>query len=241
MNWETQEAFDARLSERRLNVITPTPLRVWYHAACMGNYRDVIREHAAVFSALDLCPTACVLGDSDGLKFVESIWPVAYHGERFGEFETPTLQRLWEDCRANPTGAVMYVHSKGVSAPTDPVKAAWRRLMTRHVVGRWRENLDKLAIADILGVDWQQSASYPHFQGNFWMARADWIARLDSPTEHRARGGPWIAGQMWDRMHAEMWVGSKAYHQVESLVCTDWDIWSGHCMHLMGPSYKSWL
>jgi hypothetical protein len=224
-DYHTRSAFDARMAKRRANPVAPLPLRCWYHCCCIGNWRDVVREHAAIFSALDLHPTACVLGDSEAVDYVRTIWPVAYHSTEAKEYETPTLQRLWEDCRANPTGAVLYCHTKGVSKPDDLAERGWRRMMDRFVVGDWRANLQKLAVADIVGANWQDSRDYPHFAGNFWMARADWIATLDSPDEHRGRGGPPIAGHPWARMHAEMWVGSKQWHHIESLACRNWLLW----------------
>jgi hypothetical protein len=240
VNWESQEQFEIRMAERRANPIVPLPLRVWYHCAVMGNYRDVVREHAAIFSALDLHPTACVVGDKEGADWVSTIWPVAYHSENLRDYETPTLQKLWEDCRANPTGAVLYCHTKGVGSPQHVGKAAWRRLMDRHVIGDYEANLQRLTVADIVGVDWQHNKSHPHFSGNFWMARADWIARLDSPTDYRAGGGPWIAGNPWDRMHAEMWLGSKTWHHVESLVVSNWCIWNEECVGLL-HNHGAWL
>jgi len=238
--YHTQTAFDARMDERKANPVAPAPLRCWYHCCCIGTWRDVVREHAAIFSALDLHPTACVLGDQEAADYVATIWPVAYHGTDRLEYETPTLQRLWEDCRANPTGTVLYAHSKGVSQPTHVGKAAWRRLMDRHVIGDWRANMQRLAVADIVGVDWQHSKDYPHFAGNFWMARADWVAQLDSPSDYRSRGGPDLAGNSWERMHAEMWLGSKPWHHLVSLCVENWCIWNDECIGLLN-NHGAWL
>jgi hypothetical protein len=214
------------MAERRANSVAPLPLRCWYHCAIMGNYRDVVREHAAIFSALDLRPTACIVGPREGADWVSTIWPWAtiHHSENLLYYETPTLQRLWEDCQANPTGAVLYAHTKGVSTPNDLAKVGWRRMMNRFIIGNWRANLQKLAVADAIGANWQDSKDYPHFAGNFWMARSDWIARLDAPVEHRARGGH-FANQPWERMHAEVWLGSKPWHHIESLACRNWLLW----------------
>jgi hypothetical protein len=223
--WHTEESFRQRQTERAANPQRPEPLSVWYHVACMNNWRDVFAEQAAVFSALSLRPTACVLGSEQDAEIVRAEMEVAYRSDNLLEYETPTLQRLWEWCRANPHGSAMYVHTKGVSNPNDKCKAAWRRLMTRHVVGDWRTNLNRLAVEDMAGVDWQHSRSYPHFSGNFWMARADWIASLQSPDEYRRQGGPRIAGNPWDRMHAEMWIGSKPWHQVGFLCCQNVNLW----------------
>jgi hypothetical protein len=195
--------------------------------ACMGNWRDVFAEQRQLFASVGLAPTACVLGEPADVEYVRSLMPVAYASPDLQEFETPTLQRLWEWCSEHQEGAVLYVHTKGVSAPHDANKVAWRRLMARYVIEPWKTNLARLAEFDILGIDWQQSPTYPHFAGNFWMARADWIAHLPAPVNYRRHGGPWIAEQPWERMHAEMWLGSRPYHHVKNFCCHDENLWCG--------------
>jgi hypothetical protein len=228
MTWESQPAFDARMAERRATPTPPTPLRCWYHCAAIGNYREVLKEHASLCESVGLHPTACVVGGTQAdADWVATIWPVAYYSPRVTEYEIPTLQKLWEWCRENPTGSVLYFHTKGVSFPNDAGKSAWRRLMDHYLIRDWKANLDRLAVADMVGVDWQDSPQFPHFSGNYWMARADWINRLESPSEYRARGGPVFAQNPWDRMCAELWLGSRRYHHIESLACRNENLWTG--------------
>jgi hypothetical protein len=113
----------------------------------------------------------------------------------------------------------LYAHTKGVSNPGDSGKKAWRDIMTRHVIKKWEQNLAKLAEFDAIGVNWQDSPNLPHYQGNFWMARADWIASLDPPANYKTFPDPNFANQPWARMHAEAWLGSKPWHHIESLRC----------------------
>jgi hypothetical protein len=79
--------------------------------------------------------------------------------------------------------------------------------------------------------------SIPHFCGNFWMARCDWVASLTPPWVHRNNGGPEIAGNPWVRMHAEMWLGHKFYHGVESLRGRNETLWYGdRVFELLNPA-----
>jgi hypothetical protein len=166
---------------------------------------------------------------------------VIYASEDLQKFKTPTLFYLWQWCIENPAGVVIYVHTIGVSKPS-PMRWSWRKVMEYWVIERWRENLKLLDNADVVGVNWRNSAfksPTPHFTGNFWMARAGWIAGLDSPWIHRLRGDPLWGRQnrdtvwqnpplaTWERMHAKMWLGSKSGCIAASLGCCNRKITQG--------------
>lgn len=194
----------------------------------MNNWREVFSEQEAMFSAVGLSPTACVLGTPADVEYVRRFMPVAYSGEDLHEYETPTLQRLWEWCRDNPCSVVLYCHTKGVSRPDDANYQAWRRLMMLHVVVGWWENVERLASADVVGVNWWGKFYRPHFSGNFWMARADWINKLSSPTDYRDRNEPSPCDdRLWRQMCSEMWVGSRPGCRAYSLLCEDERLWEG--------------
>jgi hypothetical protein len=215
--YHSQQAFDIRMAARRANPSTPDPFSCWYHVACMNNWKEVFAEQLSELRAVGIAPTACVLGTSADVGHVAEQVTVAYASPRMDEYEIPTLQRAYDWAREHPTGAVLYLHTKGVSAPADPNKTAWRRLMAGLVVDPWREHLQQLAIADMIGGNWLTSPSYPHFQGNFWIARADWLSSLTPPIQYQSQRGPTISGNPWRRMCAEMWIGSGQWHQVISL------------------------
>jgi hypothetical protein len=196
----------------------------------MGSWRDIVAEQMQLLGYVGLGGTVagCVLGREDDARWCREV--AREHGIEFSAhlvapdirlYETPTLQLVWEWARtADPGSTVLYFHTKGASAPDDANKVAWRRLMQRHVIAGWRENVPKLHVADALGVDWQDCPDFPHFSGNFWIARADWLASLQSPVSHSALYPDlWIAGSPWRRIHAEMWLGSEPWHLVESLAC----------------------
>lgn len=229
VEYHSREAFDERMRVRRLpDSKPPEPFKAFYHIACMGNWKEVVEEQCAQFAKVGIRPTSFVLGTPADVEWLSTFdIDIAGSDTALLRYETPTLVLVEGWCRKNPTGAVMYVHSKGVSQPNCENKKAWRRLMMHYVVIQKDNNLELLKIADIVGVDWQHSKSHPHFSGNFWMARADWINSLDGVEGFRARGGPVIAGNPWQRMHAELWLGSKQWHHVESLCCTNTELWRG--------------
>lgn len=199
----------------------------FYHIAAMNNWQEVVAEQTRVLDGCGLSPVCHVNGTPRDAELVRGRGlDVCSVSPALDDYETPTLQLLWEWCIANRGGAVLYLHTKGVSAPSDASKSWWRRLMMDHTVAPWADNLERLEIADIVGVDWIESPDHPHFSGNIWMARADWISSLPSPLEHRRRGGPPVMGNPWDRWHAEAWCGSNQWHIVESLVCRNENLMS---------------
>lgn len=222
------EACAERQRFREMNPKTPGPFKAFYHVACMGNWWDVFIDQVNLAKSAGVDLEAHVIGTRDDFLCVSQVLPEAKHlGGSLTQYETPTLQALYEWARENPDGAALYLHTKGVSHPQDRGKQAWRILMESEVLLKWRENLDKLATLDMVGLNWQDNPDLPHYSGNFWMARCDWLSSLPAPKDHRAAGGPWIAGNPWERMHAEMWLGCRNWHVQESLRMRNECIWYG--------------
>ena len=218
----------------------PTRLEVWWHCCLLPGWQPIVAEQLALLKFMSLDEIrVCFLGANADIEAVKASSPVTLHevyrSDHYQDYETATLLRLWNASLADISTAYLYFHTKGASAPHDPVKRVWRRAMARYLIADWRQNLEILSRADIVGANWQASKQYPHFQGNFWMARGDWISHLDNPLQHRWNGRHIVfAGQSWDRMHAECWLGSKPWHEMLSLVCQGHDWWSR-------PAHVDWI
>ena len=224
----TREWHDGRLAARMAVGVVPEPFACFYHVACMGHWREVVREQMALLERVGVKPRAFVLGSAEDAEWVAAQGiEVLGRDERLDLYELPTLQAAYEWARVNPTGAVLYLHTKGVSAPGDPNKRPWRELMMEALVGCLPHNLALLTRYDMVGVDWQNSPTFPHYSGNFWLARADWLASLDDPATYQASRTEKVADQPWRRMFAEMWLGSRPWHAMKSLVCSDRNLWRG--------------
>ena len=223
MPYHSREAFDERMRVRRLpDASTPYPFKAFYHIGCMGHWKEVVEEQCAVLSKVGIRPTTFVLGTAADVEWLSQFdLDLVGSSVNLQEFETPTLALLDRWCEENPEGAVLYMHTKGVTQPDNKGKQAWRQLMMHYVVNFAWENLKKLKVADMLGVNWKYSNVTPHFSGNFWMARADWINSLPNVEAYKAAGGPCIAGEPWVRMHAEMWLGCRPWHHLEIFCCQD--------------------
>ena len=107
--------------------------------------------------------------------------------------EAPTLDLIRLFAGFHGEARILYLHSKGASHSQPTLQVAdWRRLMLHFLVERHEEALATLADADVVGcnlLDWPRR----HFSGNFWWAKAGYLAGL----------APVPAGE---RHEAEWWV-----------------------------------
>lgn len=206
------------VAKRRLTAGLKNFCSFYHIAAIKPGWKEIVTEQKLLLDKLDINPICGFLGSDDDYDFVKNLnLDVQYKSNNLKEYETPTLEMVHRWCLQNKDGAVLYLHTKGASDPKSENKKYWRWLMMDYVVKEYKENLKILEIADMVGLNWQDSPHHPHFSGNFWMARSDWISILDKPSKHRNNGGPTIANHPWERMHAEMWLGSRGYHIIESL------------------------
>lgn len=187
-------------------------VQAFYHVACMGNWREVFAEQMDVFDQVGLKPMCFVLGGDSDRQFIEQRATVLGNQPNLGWYETPTLDELHKWCYSNLDCGVLYCHTKGVSKPWNTSASDWRRHMTDRVIDQWRTNSEYLAEYDVVGTAFSTYVGMFHFQGNFWMARADWCARLDPPWMHRDNhiGRGWF--RSGKRFHAECWLMSKNYY-----------------------------
>jgi hypothetical protein len=192
-----------------------TEFKAFYHLACFAGWRDIFHEQLECFQNAFLKPSVFVLGTEEDASYVQRYLPLLGFQANLGWFETPTLDELWKWSREHTDAAVLYCHSKGVSKPWNPNEKCWRQIMMYQVVARWREHLERLTESDCVGIYYNIHRSHPHYAGNFWIARADWVAHLPHPWEHRLwpRNG-WLRPP---RFHAEAWLMSCPGHRVATL------------------------
>ena len=128
----------------------------------------------------------------------------------FGD-ERDTLQLLHDHCVNNPLDTVFYIHSKGTFHPSDSNDLLRRNLM-KAVAACWQQA--GAARHDVCGLR-ASPLPHPHFSGNMWLARCDYIATLRRPADFEAAMGaaardrepecePWMVGA--DRFSQEHWV-----------------------------------
>lgn len=116
-------------------------------------------------------------------------------------YEGVTLQKLWQHAQqVDPATPFLYFHGKGASNMTR-CRNRWRRLLEYFCITRWRTAVAALETYDTYGALWYPKHTR-HYSGNFWWARAGYLAQLPDPTiSSRMRSGL--------RFQYEAWIGLK--------------------------------
>lgn len=187
------------------------PVRHYYHVYAAGAWAVPVREHVAALAGAGLrAPvTVGLAGPADaradareaiGKALADAGLPAVMRWAEADEgWEQVTLREVHTGVHAIPGEyAVLYAHTKGAH-DASPVNAAWRRTMTRELVGGHGRCARLLAAGcDAVGCHW---VTAPHdlatgfYAGNFWMAKASYLRRLPPPAD----------GTRWE---AETWVSS---------------------------------
>lgn len=188
----------------------------------MNHWREVVEDQIQKLSVFPKIIVG-VLGD-EPLELPDN-FEIAYRSPNFNQFEYPTLNLLWQHCQSQP-GFSMYLHTKGVSHSPENWKKIggwweslgvqdqhrfqrnlkeWRNYMEYGVITRRADCLKAMKNgAEVCGSSYQ--SFLPHFQGNFWWARNQYVKSLESPEEFQTKKGSPKA----PRAAAEFWICSQA-------------------------------
>lgn len=173
-------------------MLTTTKIAIFYHCAIMGNWKEVDAEIIKTLKDSGLLDRADVF--------------VRNECKDTGLFEFPTLQMLDQFCIYNPDYYVLYLMDKGVSRPKIQQIDDWRECMLYWNVERWKECVSKLDEYDAVGINVLPSP-LPHFQGNFWWAKASYINRLGNLMDIEVKEDEIL--NINNRHKAEFWVLSQ--------------------------------
>jgi len=197
---------------------------VVYHVAEMGDWQEVVCEQLAALKEAGLEEVRVSIAGGPGAWVVAE---AASRGVRATIIAETSNLKSYESGAMNEIARlasesdrpILYLHTKGVSAPNNHGKRLWRRVMMRHLVAKWREYWPDLNAYDAIGCNWMPSHRAgnelcPHFAGNFWLARADHIRSL-VPWEQ------WWRRRGKERFSCESWIGSRAGVRALSLLTSD--------------------
>lgn len=159
------------------------PVSGFIHVATHGRWREILEEifkslHASgLYERTDRIHVGLVGEEIATFTPPDSKVQIVHRSTNIQEFEFPTLRNLHEYCQTHSC-FVYYLHTKGVFRDSESVDL-WRQYMLHFVVERHADCIAALAQNDVCGVNWQQTP-WPHFSGNFWWARSDYIKQLNS-------------------------------------------------------------
>jgi len=184
----------------------------YYHIAAMGHWREVVMEQLSDLRGAPL-QRICVgvLGTEEASWWADQAlrisglpYELRWHGANLTRYEIPTLEWMQTDVASGQASPVAYLHTKGVSQPSDRTKLYWRQLMMRQLLQDMSEGMQG---HELRCACWSHDAAFPHACGNFWLASADYIRRLPLVAEHQQ---VWMHHpNRWDgpRLAAETWPG----------------------------------
>jgi hypothetical protein len=207
-------------------------MKVVYHVAGIGHYKEVVAEQLALLqrsgiTEVEVSHVGPGVGwvKQQGEHFNLSVRIVA-SSNNVKLCEAPAIEHVWQLAKTS-TEPIAYMHTKGVSRPDIEAKQIFRRVMGEHVIGKWRENVAKLCpldtinpelnvtnginslpIFDAVGCNWFPSRR-PHFSGNFWIAKPEYLRTL--PDARKYCHG--------NRFKAETWIGANKDIRPLSLLC----------------------
>jgi len=136
------------------------------------------------------------------------------------ECETLNLIRNW--CRApeRRDDFVFYFHNKGKDREKElwyPNIRDWRNYMMYFNLEKWWLCANSLSQGiPTCGVDLRMDSSgtQPHYSGNYWWARCDWVARISRQCQSGQRNTSWywlLQDQAGDRGHNEEKIGRSLW------------------------------
>jgi hypothetical protein len=203
------------------------PIYVFWHVATMGNWREVVEEQANLLTSSGLASIAkihvCKVGPESWT--IPQGMHLALDYPFLDYYEFPTLKLIHEYSQ-NTNFDCLYFHTKGVSKTPEhwekhkdhylgklrlnnyeelcKHEREWRHYMQYFLIGKHKKALEALKLNDLVGVSWRPEP-IPHFSGNFWWARSDYLMRLSDPYRLW-----WITDNLGThRAGAEFWVASE--------------------------------
>jgi hypothetical protein len=191
--------------------VTQPRCKVFFHIATLGNYQGIVTEileslkSSGLFKKIEkLCVGIVGTGHVAGLDDERII--ILYRYPELHRMEFETLKHVQQIAVEDPDCLILYLHTKGCSAPAgakSAVQADWRRYMLHFLVERHEECFTALADHDVCGVDWRIEPCR-HFSGNFWWARGNYLATLPSIAELSKPSARFV---ITHRHNAEFWIG----------------------------------
>lgn len=192
-------------------------LTIVYHVAHMGHWEEVVAEMYPKLQQIDADLYITCVGGAKHANWYRETFPENGIQQRSVEhcgglklYETPGMHKVQELSKSERYDAILYCHTKGVSAPHDQSRQKWRRLMSKYVIEDWKNCVALLELGyDAVGVNWRVMPPISHFSGTFWWASTEYLKTL-------APFGAYYNKPVWHiqdpinerRLACEFWISS---------------------------------
>lgn len=137
---------------------------------------------------------------------------ITHNGDDFYQWEFPTLYKIIDHCKKNPTDNILYLHTKGSSSSSEVAEFQWiesvRNYQLYWNITKYKDSLEFLNEYDVCGAELIYNP-VRHYSQNFWWARASHINSLQDPMQF-----PLI----FDLRHqCEFWIGTNDHSKYKSV------------------------
>jgi hypothetical protein len=176
---------------------------IYFHVGTIGKYQEIfdeiyfeIKESGLLNEVESL--TIGIVG-SGKLKIEENDKIKVYTNPNLelGEFFTLDLLKKFSDTTIE-NYKILYLHTKGVTAPNNPCIEDWRQYMTYFNVIQHQKCFDVLDEYDCCGVDLVSEPAL-HYSGTFWWANSSYIKKLPIIDEIRFPKTPPILSSLYEK------------------------------------------
>lgn len=166
---------------------------IFYHCFCVNDYQQrFVKTYNKIVSSgllqhVDSINLCCIGAPS----FIHQLPRVKLFSQTdiFPSYEKFTLDSIVNFCK-EMSGNILYLHSKGVTRSSNNVQD-WIDLMEYFLIEKHELCLDKLKQYDVVGVNYSEEIA-PHFSGNFWWAKAEYLKNKSPVINTKNDGEFWI-------------------------------------------------
>lgn len=162
-------------------------IKVFIHIATIGNYQEIVKDFFEKIVESKLIDEAeeiifSIVGD--GILEIPENNKIKINRNTdlsIGEFYTLEKIKSFADS-VNDNYKILYIHTKGVTAPNNKNIIDWRNYMSFFNIIKYKEAIHFLNTYDTCGVDLVNEPT-THYSGNFWWANTNFLKTLPKIEE----------------------------------------------------------
>lgn len=181
---------------------------IYFHVGTIGKYQEIFDEiyfqikDSGLLDKVDSLTIGIVGSGKLETEENDKIKVFTHPDLELGEFFTLDLLKTFADSTTEDY-KILYLQTKGVTAPNNPCIDDWRQYMTYFNVRQHQKCFAVLDEYDSCGVDLVSEPAI-HYSGTFWWANSSYVKKLPIIDEIRF---PKIPPILSLRHNCEFWVG----------------------------------
>lgn len=159
-------------------------IAVFYHVYQYGDWLKLVSDQIKLLHITGLYEACSFIhigiNGQEPFPFNNKKIKIQYNKDSWSE-ETQTLNSLRNFCEQNDDWNILYFHTKGITRLSQETYD-WRKIMEYFCIEKWKESIEILNDYNTVGSLYMDECYYgffPHYSGNFWWAKSEYIRTLD--------------------------------------------------------------